>query len=501
MYCSKCGAQLPDDAKFCESCGASTSDEQNISDFPNDGFNAEVSVTKKTPKIVFTVILAAVLVVAFAFMAKAQIMKTFMPKTYVEYTMLNTANKIEKEVSDFQEKIFGFEIDENSNFTTSLDISIDDSDVDINSTLAYLGSKNKLSFDISAECDGESVDANLFWDNKKIGVAVPKLIDDKYITVDAKNFGKQVYDSDFDDVRDIIDKDADISFENIFKNRFDIEKYSKMNKKLKKEFSALVKSGEITEKEKTEVEIDGKTKKVSSVEIRFGGNDIRDCILNCIDILRDDEEFANASSMIKTEASLDDILDEVRDEIKDIDFDEDIEIKFLTYKDYLVGIEFEVDDADTMVKFNFNSIKTMLDLWEIEIENGREEFVISSEGNIVPVKNVIDYSIEAKDDYSKYKILLSADLNDGEYKLKVYEDGDEEFSVKGECTNKGGFAISYKNDDIRAELTISKGAKFNKISGMEDYMIFEHSEDEIQDDFEEYQDNFEDLSGILSQNF
>ena len=513
MYCSKCGSELPDDAKFCTSCGASTSDDAgknvNYSDgqvqMNTNGFSAAASAPRKTPKTVFTAVFAVIIVILLGFWAKGKVMRTFMPKTYVKYAISNTANEIADEVTGLQKSILGFEIDENSNFTTALDMHLYDSDADINSKIAYLGSKNKLSFDISAQADGEEASANLFWDNKKIGLAIPKLIDDKYITVDAKNFGKQVYDSDFKDARDYVSEDADISFENIFKKKLDQNNYKDLGKKLKKEFSRLVKSGKITDKDKTDIEIDGKNKKAVSTEIRFEGSDIKDCLLNCIDIIESDKEFSEAYSTVKGDVSIKDAIDELKDEIKDTDFDGSIDIKFLTYKDYLVGIEFENDDEDATVSFTFNSVKNMLDLWQIKIESGSSEVRVRAEGNIIPVKNAIDYIITVKEDgkYSSVdgKISLSANLNNGDFRLKVFDDGDEEFSIGGECSNKKGFKVSFKNDYFRAELSVNKGAKFNKVSGLKEYMIFEHTEDEIQDEFEKYEDNFDDISNVLEAVF
>lgn len=509
MYCSKCGAELPDEAKFCTTCGASTEDNGESMNYePNVYENTEIIPTgsprKKAPKAMLGVIAAVVIILMGGFLAKAQFMRTFMPKTYVEYSMLNTANKLEKEVNELKKEIIGFEIDETSDFTTALNLHVYENDADINSNIAYLGSKDKLSFDASAKADGEKISANLIWDNKKIGFALPELIDDKYITIDAKNFGKQVYNSDFKDARDYISEDADISFKNIFKNSLNTDNYSELSKKLKKEFANLIKDGDVVEKDKTEIKIDGKDKKVHSSEIRFEGNDIRDCLLNCIDIIANDEEFKKTYSTVKTGGAIDDILDELKDEIRDTEFTSSFEIKFLTYKDYLIGFEFELDDADASIEFNFNSIKNMLDLWHIKAESGRDEFRIYSEGNIIPVKNKIDYTVAVKfdDSYSSTgKVSLSADLNNGSYKFRVSEDGDEVFSVGGDCSNKKGFNVSFKNDYVRAELSITKGAKFNKISGLKDYMILEYSEDELEDDFSEYEDNYYDVSNALESIF
>ncbi len=509
MYCSKCGAELPDEAKFCTTCGASTEDNGEVMNYePNVYENNEIitpgSSHKKAPKAVLGVIAAIVIVLMGGFLAKAQFMRTFMPKTYVEYSMLNTANKLEKEVNELKNEILGFEIDENSDFTTSLNVHVYENDADINSSIAYVGSKDKLSFDASAKANGESISANLIWDNKKIGFALPELIDDKYITVDAKNFGKQVYNSDFRDARDYISEDADISFKNIFKSSLDVDSYSELSKKLKKELANLIKAGEVIEKDKTEIKIDGKDKKVHSAEIRFDGNDIKDCLLNCIDIISDDEEFNKTFSTVKSDMSVDDILDELKDEIRDSEFIDSFEIKFLTYKDYLVGVEFDIDDEDVSLEFNFNSIKNMLDLWQIKTESNDEEFRIYSEGNIIPVKNQIDYTIAFKSDdsyYSSGKVSLSADLNNGGYKFRVTGNGDELFSVGGDCSNKKGFSVSLKNDYVRAELSVTKGAKFNKISELDDYMIFEHSEDELEDDFSKYEDNYYDVSDALEEIF
>lgn len=504
MYCSKCGAQLPDDAKFCTSCGASTNDEATDNGaVAVSEFEVAAVQSKKARKAVITAVLAVAAAALLGFMAKGQVMRTFAPKTYVEYSLLNTANKLEDEISELKKGIFGFEIDENSNFTTALNLHLNDTDADINSEISYLGSKDKLSVDVSAEADGEKASANLFWDNKKIGLAIPELIDDKYLTVDAKNFGKQVYDSSFKDARDYVSENADISFENVFKKNLNKDCYKELRKKLKKEFSSFVKCGKVVEKDKTEIEIDGKDKKIRSTEMRFEGSDIKDFLLNCIDIIKSDEEFSKTYSSIKG-ANIKDAIDELKDEIKDTDFNVSPEITFFTYKDYLIGFEIENDDDESFT-FTFNSVKNMLDKWQIKIEDDRDEIKLKSDGNIIPVKNKIDYTVTYKEDgkyYSdNFKFYVSANLNNGDYRVKLLDDGDEEFSFGGECSNKKGFVLSFKNDSFRAEFSVSKGAKFHKVSGLDDYMIFEHDEDEIEDDFEKYQDNLDDISDVLGAVF
>lgn len=40
MFCSKCGAQIPDNTKFCPTCGAPCSTGQKVADAANNMFNA-----------------------------------------------------------------------------------------------------------------------------------------------------------------------------------------------------------------------------------------------------------------------------------------------------------------------------------------------------------------------------------------------------------------------------------------------------------------------------
>lgn len=81
-YCSKCGAQIPDDAKFCPLCGASVTEQstyqENVQQFNN--FNCEDKYSVLTILgIVFT-FLSSVIGLILSILAYNEAKRTFSPK-------------------------------------------------------------------------------------------------------------------------------------------------------------------------------------------------------------------------------------------------------------------------------------------------------------------------------------------------------------------------------------------------------------------------------------
>lgn len=97
MFCPKCGAQLPDVAKFCNKCGAdlrmlSDTPHKQPQEYPKPAFNSSAAISR-SPKMKKSVIIAAVVIAIVAIIAAILIPSTM---NYQKKSKLKAANSMAK---------------------------------------------------------------------------------------------------------------------------------------------------------------------------------------------------------------------------------------------------------------------------------------------------------------------------------------------------------------------------------------------------------------------
>lgn len=222
MYCTKCGSNNPEDAKFCRNCSEPLTEmtEEPVKPIfkpvpeqqPAAGFTPLTPLfppKKKSHKALFiilgSVLLVLVIVGAAGFLLRNPIMKAVMPEQYLQMSIARTAVQSQNGAGQLLNL---------SKFATGavkheFNVKMDDSngDYSLDGNFMYDAASEKALLNVSVKSAGISLDDNILYISRdQIALSLPSQITDTtFLTIDPSSFNKEWTDKGYDDLAGIPD--------------------------------------------------------------------------------------------------------------------------------------------------------------------------------------------------------------------------------------------------------------------------------------------------------
>lgn len=484
MFCDKCGAQLPDDSKFCIKCGIECTEVQ------------EPAKKRKGKKALLITLSVIVILTAAVLIFGKMVFYAASPETYVGFITQNTFNELGKELKKAGKELTGIK-PAKDDYTITFGYEETDDDIKKGSEIkiSVSNENEEIKIDNKNLRDGKITrGVKLFTNNSEAGAGFYG-VSDEFLTLSSAKFGEQWNKSVLAENQTMSDA-LDISFSNIKKMLFGDKLTKEARKKLEKRTIEFLKEADIGGRESTKIEIDGRDVSAKEIRIEVSAEAVRAYLTDVCDIISENSEVGEES------------LKKIKENISE--FDTDLQITLTEYRAKVVGVEVsykENTNEETTVTLRFGS-KTFINNIEFSCENrwkgGTYSVKISSEGNHVPKKDVFtdDSVVEVKYDSTEsggYSY-TSVTKHSGEFDLKngtvrgsiVSEYGykedvtEEKTEYSGSCSNNGGLRVDIdkitvdgKNQYIRLIFGVLEGAE-NLFDVKEKRYVPDMSEEEIE---------------------
>ncbi len=502
MFCNSCGKELENGMEKCPQCGAEivrevitkpteTPDVEQIdvAEINNERVDMEqinpdeILYPKKKKGKKAVIALVAVLVLGMiGYFARANLMIAFVPKHLVAMSLANTFSQLEAETTQFAEEFFGFKLDKNTDFTEKMSLSMPSENVSMTAKAAHSATDKAIYGEVEIDGNGQKVNMNMLWNDEIIGYQFPFLAGDTYFAVSSKNFGDQLMNTKISQLSEAMSKigldlsGLDLSYSNV--TRFGLteeEAFKHLEKKFRNCILDFIKSGEILDKDSEDIDIDGKERSALCATVLFEGEDLQNFLVNYTSII---EKDAKVKEMFGK--GYVNFVGKIREGIEEQDIEGEYEVDFLIYKNKVVGIKLEADEQNFEVEWCFTNSKCLIDGMYVELTAGNGQSVkLETTGNMMPVKGKMNPEIAVSAGGQKLTAGLEADFKAGKSSVYLNIPGGQSFELDGKCSNKDGFEFSVEENGVEFALSIKKGAKIGKLDGKK-YMIFEHTEEELQ---------------------
>lgn len=304
-------------------------------------------------------------------------------------------------------------------------------------------------------------------DDKQISASIPMLTDD--ILVYNYKEEKDGYIVDILGENGVEELDSALSEATSKKDQDEFAK--KILSVIYKEYKSL----DIRNAEKEEFEIDGKDRKCKGYEFTI----TEDNVLNILEGIEDayDEYYEDAEDVF--DVDMDDVFDEIRAEARNMD---DVDVRVYVYKNKLAAIAMEMDGDELQLLFKGGD--TRMQNMELVAISGRDEYsLMELDGKTKGSKEIYELS----GDDSDLTMTFEYDYKSGDFSFE-YEDYWDELYVGGNVqSNRSGVVVTVDELeeygeylDMELEVSISKGAKFEKLKG-DTLDIGNASESELRD--------------------
>ncbi len=507
MFCNSCGKELENEMEKCPHCGAEIAQsefvpeaEAAVSDETADNIQnetGEADVTameqldteqilyspkkKKAKKTVIALVVVLVLGMV-GYFARANLMIAFVPKHLVALSLANTFSQLETETTRFSEEFFGFKLDKNTDFTEKVTLSVPSENATVSVKAAHSATDKAVYGEVEVGANGEKIGMNMLWNDEIIGYQFPFLAGDTYFAVSSKNFGDQIMNTKIAPISDALKQigldlsGLDLSYSNVTRlGLTEEEAFKHLEKKFRNCILDFIKSGEILDKDSEDIDIDGKERSALCATVLFEGEDIQNFLANYAGIIEKDAKVKEVFGKGYVN-----FVGNIREGIEDTDFEGEYEVDFLIYKNKVVGIKLEADEQNFEVEWCFTNSKCLIDGMYAELTAGNGQSVkLETTGNMIPVKGKMNPEIAISAGGQKLTAGLEADFKAGKSSVYLNVPGGQSFELDGKCSNKDGFEFSVEENGVEFALSIKKGAKIGKLDGKK-YMIFEHTEEELQ---------------------
>ena len=440
---------------------------------------------KKKKRTVFLSVLGIlVILAAVGYFARASILMTVAPKYYTAWCFSNTADQLEKEGTEMRNALLGFEIDENTAYTSSVALSSGDA-MAVSAKVANDPSAKTVYGEVSTEVNGSPLKLNMVLNDEIIGVGLPAVTEDLHFAVSSKDFGDSIMNTKISALKEALDKTGiDFSGMNLSYSAVNPAMNEETSKALKKEFIKagfdFIKKGKVTDKSTDEIEIEEKDKKVKTVTIEFTGEDVKGFLVDYCRAIAQNEDIKDVlgEGYSKT-------MKQTADEIEDVKLDGEFEIDFCVYKDRVVAFEVGEKKSNVKIGVEFGSVKKMInditvsvttavEVMERKIETTVE---LNAKGNHIPEDNVFDSVITLGTMGQEVEVEFEADFNKKKVKFVLDAMG-QKVEGKGTCSNDKGFKLSLGEENFSVDMEVTKGAKVKELSG-ERIMVLEYTEKEL----------------------
>ncbi len=533
MICKSCGNEISDNSLLCNNCGydnaTELSEEKTVRDdgaqysfpindvstesasedknygHPNFSPYAEVSEAKAEPYkedkstkkekkpakerskeakkpfskkkkavIIVSLVVGFLLILASVFyIFRANILMAVAPREYAAYCLSETAVQLKDDSSELIDTLLGFEMDSQTDITFKNKLNMGETPVPYNSIeLSYAPSRNAASASLEGvEVYGETVDMDILWNDRIIGIGVQQLSDDNYYAVSSENFGKQIAETKLplsDSIKeDEKLKDMDLSFSNIIGDgKTDEDTFEELKSALTDETLDFLRKGNVDKKGRAEYLVNGSKKSGHTLLLSFKGSDVKEYLLSCILIASNDEDFIKIYG--------ENALTTIEQSVKDGDYTGNMYIHMGLYDDRVVDLEFKNDSNDTLLNLKFAGTKFLLNGFELGFRTENTKFEIKTCGNIMPEDGKVDYTINVVSGDKVTDIGLNLDFDKNKAEVALAFPSTDKMNFIGSCKMGNGISLELKSDDLFAELSLDKGARVQSLSGNE-YMVLEKS--------------------------
>jgi len=322
-------------------------------------------------------------------------------------------------------------------------------DMDVQAKLYTALESSKIAANASVSMDGkEFLDASIWVSEKEIIAASAALLEEAY-GINLKDAEKNIKTSAVVELLGIDEETIESYLEQNKETKIDEElaqdivaDVEELAEKVIKKFAKSVKKNAETDKRKETLDFNGDKTKVQAVEITVDGKMLAQIVYDVAEYLKESGEveklvdkyaeyiianFAEALGEIEEEdiidayqTALDDVL-EAKEDIEEEFEDAKISVVGFLNSDYLVGLEFKMEDDSEEVEISVMAGPTLTDMKELRIE-------VKADGD----KQTLVYAVDVNDrkEYSAAlkvrdngKVVTTGsidwDKKEGGYKLKL----------------------------------------------------------------------------------
>jgi len=472
MFCSKCGHEIPDEARFCSSCGqevrqavqpAEGASIGQRSKTPADGSAEGTSMTSGRAgageKYKGLIILAAavVFIALLGVYAKANIWKFMSAKTYYSYLESRNSkislNKIYNDlIASSEAKPFSKDITFTiSDFSGDEDIPgyIDPDEFSLNLQVDY--GRDKAASYLSVDyMDKKLVDALLYQDSEILGFGLPLLYED-YFRIDIDKINEIVNKLEG---REVLDESKEIKTPDEYKNdlnkdtRFiddELSKYFKIvldnipkeNFKTHDEDGISIYSWKSGSREET-----AEIKNCRSVEFTVSEKDMHDIADKVLKTLEDDYELIELILKYDIQGALADSVDEYIYR-NNISVDENAEVK---------------EKIKAILAYERNQLDS-------ELKHGSDEIIMKMKVFADSGNNIVVRQIRIIDTAIAINTYTDAE-GDKVTEININRQSDEKPETLHLYSGPDGKGIIWSIDDAMAEISYAGSGKGENIIGL-----------------------------------
>ncbi len=507
--------------------------------------------TRKTILIALAICVLGVLFWDTVFAAVA-------PKLYAQTVLNKTIDRVNDEILKSEKNILGFNLENEKELTASMEAVLNEfagkklDGLGVRATATDSQKKKKFMYNAELVYDEKTLASAIFTlDDKNIYLDSPEFFK-KSLIVPSKDFGKAWNNSEIADELDVKldEKLFDLSYSNLSKKQKDSLLSKKSEKSIEKEIAKLIKRSKV-ENSKGSATVNDKTVTTKAITIIIDPDDFEDMLNNSIDIIEKDENIKKMfDSSNEVEDSMEELFDGLRDGVEGLCdvIDDEIILELQVYKGEAVCIacELAVDGgASIRMEMAFEDSKTFINdtrmLVEVKVNGQKIAFEVDSEGNHIAKGKVFTDATVIKVKAAGQKLAevehtMTMDMKKNVYEQEVMIKANDKkfgFAFEGTCSNKKEFNLVIDKfkvkggnssevaeviPDIKGKLslTITPGAKFEKVDTSGSLNVFSADEDDLQkwaEDVEEKAEEFaveneeaimdvaQDFGGVVPQSY
>lgn len=483
MFCSNCGNQLPDSAKFCGKCGSPVEvEEVQQSSYTAVKKEEKKKRTMSMPKVKSKwgiVVLAVAIVLVIGFLSKDLIIHAVSPELYTKLALKNTIDSVLSDYSKMESILFGGSKDGTSS-TVNLKLAIEDARSNDQWTNAELSMIRGMGVDINTIFDEKNkelylngsfnvsgsklISINSKLDDNELLLNIPELFDE-VLSVPSKNFGREWNNSILGMESGLYVEDTlDISISNLTKTN----PVEKMDEKTKNSylnaFKVMTTNAHYEKNDSINLIINGSKKKCNGTIVTLEPKYVKQGLIALLDSVQSDNRLSYWLENLDQNYSVAEFKENIeymKDEIEEYFEVESVAISLFTNDGNIVKSEMKLVEPtykeEMTIGIELLGGKNPLDDIYFEFSVEDEKLTYESKGNHTGNKNMFvdDTVFEIHSYYGRVLKLESSteiDLGKNKDNLKFdiklsADDGVMSFNTTGDFASSSKSMI-FKSDDI-----------------------------------------------------